>query len=148
MNIIFDTENNPNEIYRIPIHTYAPMIYYIDDARFYRMGTQILIGSINFRIDIEKAMEIVENSGNPPFINNAFFLERSNPWGLIPMMLTAIPHMPDVPPIFGIIHPDGSISLDLAKILSIIYTPEDIERYKEGYSSVRLHFSTFYRKSE
>ena len=112
------------------------------------MGTQILIGSINFRIDIEKAMEIVENSGNPPFINNAFFLERSNPWGLIPMMLTAIPHMPDVPPIFGIIHPDGSISLDLAKILSIIYTSEDIERYKEGYSSVRLHFSTFYRKSE
>lgn len=148
MNIVFDTENNPNEIYRIPIHTYAPNIYYIDDARFYRMGTQILIGSINFRIDIEKAMEIVENSGNPPFINNAFFLERSNPWGLIPMMLTAISHMPDVPPIFGIIHPDGSISLDLAKILSIIYTPEDIERYKEGYSSVRLHFSTFYRKSE
>ena len=148
MNIVFDTENNPNEIYRIPIHTYAPNIYYIDDARFYRMGTQILIGSINFRIDIEKAMEIVENSGNPPFINNAFFLERSNPRGLIPMMLTAIPHMPDVPPIFGIIHPDGSISLDLAKILSIIYTPEDIERYKEGYSSVRLHFSTFYRKSE
>lgn len=148
MNIVFDTENNPNEIYRIPIHTYAPNIYYIDDARFYRMGTQILIGSINFRIDIEKAMEIVENSGNPPFINNAFFLERSNPWGLIPMMLTAIPHMPDVPPIFGIIHPDGSISLDLAKILSIIYTSEDIERYKEGYSSVRLHFSTFYRKSE
>lgn len=148
MNIIFDTENNPNEIYRIPIHTYAPNIYYIDDARFYRMGTQILIGSINFRIDIEKAMEIVENPGNSPFINNAFFLERSNPWGLIPMMLTAIPHMPDVPPIFGIIHPDGSISLDLAKILSIIYTSEDIERYKEGYSSVRLHFSTFYRKSE
>lgn len=148
MNIIFDTENNPNEIYRIPIHTYAPNIYYIDDARFYRMGTQILIGSINFRIDIEKAMEIVENPGNSPFINNAFFLEKRNTRGLIPMMFTAIPHMPDVPPIFGIIYPDGSISLDLAKILSMIHTSEDIERYKEGYSSVRLHFSTFYRKSE
>ena len=61
MNIVFDKDSNPNEIYRIPIHTYAPNIYYIDDARFYRMGTQILIGSINFRIDIEKAMEIVEN---------------------------------------------------------------------------------------
>ena len=148
MNIFFDTENDPNGIYGIPIHTYAPMIYYIDDARFYRMGTQILIGSINFRIDIEKAMEIVENSDNSPFINNAFFLERSNTWGLIPMMFTAIPHMPDVPPIFGIIYPDGSIILDLAKILSMIHTSEDIERYKEGYSSIRLHFSTFYRKSE
>ena len=148
MNIIFDTENDPNGIYRIPIHTYAPMIYYIDDARFYRMGSQILIGSINFRIDIEKAMEIAENPDNYPVINNAFFLERSNTWGLIPMMFTAIPHMPDVPPLFGIIYPDGSIILDLAKILSIIHTSEDIERYKEGYSSVRLHFSTFYRKSE
>ena len=148
MNIVFDKDSNPNEIYRIPIHTYAPNIYYIDDARFYRMGTQILIGSINFRIDIEKAMEIVENPDNSSFINNAFFLERSNTGGLIPMMFTAIPHMPDVPPIFGVIYPDGSISLDLAKILSIIHTPEDIERYKEGYSSVRLHFSTFYRKSE
>ena len=148
MNIIFDTENNPNGIYKVPIHTYAPMIYYIDDARFYRMRTQILIGSINFRIDIEKAMEIAENPDDYPVINNAFFLERSNTWGLIPMMFTAIPHMPDVPPIFGIIYPDGSITLDLAKILSIIYAPEDIERYKEGYSSVRLHFSTFYSKME
>lgn len=148
MNTIFNTENNPNGIYSIPIHTYAPEIYYIDDARFYRMGTQILIGSINFRIDIEKAMEILENPDNSPFINNAFFLERSNTWGLIPMMFTAIPHMPDVPPIFGIIYPDGSISLDLTKNLSMIHTSEDIERYKEGYSSVRLHFSTFYRISE
>ena len=146
MNIIFDTENNPNEIYRIPIHTYAPEIYYIDDARFYRMGTQILIGSINFRIDIEKAMEIVENPDNSPFINNAFFLERSNTWGLIPMMFTAIPHNPDVPPLFGIVYNDGSISLDLANVLSMIHTSEDIERYKDGYSSVRLHFSTFYYK--
>lgn len=148
MNIIFDNENNPNGIYRIPIHTYTPKIYYIDDARFYRQGTQILIGSINFRIDIEKAMEIVENPDNSSYINNAFFLQRSNTWGLIPMMFTAIPHMPDVPPIFGIIYPDGSISLDLSKILSMIHTSEDIERYKEGYSSVRLHFSTFYRISE
>ena len=148
MNIIFDTENDPNGIYRIPIHTYAPMIYYIDDARFYRMGTQILIGSINFRIDIEKAMEIAKNPDDYPVINNAFFLERSNTWGLIPMMFTAIPRMPDVPPLFGIIYTNGDISLDLANVLSMIHTSEDIERYKEGYSSVRLHFSTFYLKTE
>lgn len=147
MNIISDKDNNPNEIYSVPIRTYAPEIYYIDDARLYRQGAQILIGSINFRIDIEKAIEKFEKPETSPFINYAFFLERSNTWGLIPMMFTAIPRMPDVPPIFGVIYPDGSISLDLTNVLSMIHTPEDIERYKEGYSSVRLHFSTFYRLS-
>ena len=63
-------------------------------------------------------------------------------------MFTAIPRMPDVPPLFGITYNDGSISLDLANALSMIHTSEDIERYKEGYSSARLHFSTFYRKME
>lgn len=76
MNIVFDNDSSPNEIYRIPIHTNDPEIYYIDDARFYRMGYNTLIGSMNFRIDIEKAIEIVENPGNSPFINNAFFFRE------------------------------------------------------------------------
>ena len=137
----------PNEIYPIPIHADDPEIYYIDDARFYRMGYNTLISSMNFRIDIEKAIEKFKKPETSPFINYAFHTERHPDYILIPMMFTAIPHMPNVPPIFGIIYPDGSISLDLARILSIIYASEDIERYKEGYSSVRLHFSTFYRKS-
>ena len=148
MNIVFDNDSNPNEIYSVPIHADDPEIYYIDDARFYRMEYNTLIGSMNFRIDIEKAIEKFKKPETSPFINYAFHTERHPDYTLIPMMFTAIPHMPNVPPIFGIIYPDGSISLDLARILSIIYASEDIERYKEGYSSVRLHFSTFYRKSE
>lgn len=148
MNIVFDNDNNPNEIYRIPIHTNDPEIYYIDDARFYRQGCQILIGSMNFRIDIEKAIEKFEKPETSPFINHAFFLQRRSDCDIMGMMFTAIPRMPDVPPLFGIIYPNGGISLDLANVLSMIHTSEDIERYKEGYSSVRLHFSTFCCKIE
>lgn len=148
MNIIFDKDSIPNDIYFVPIHTNDPEIYYIDDTRFYRMGYNTLIGSMNFRIDIEKAIEKFKKPETSPFINYAFHTQRHPDYIIMPMMFTAIPHMPDVPPIFGVIYPDGSISLDLARILSIINTSEDIERYKEGYSSVRLHFSTFYRKPE
>lgn len=148
MNIIFDKDSIPNDINFVPIHTNDPEIYYIDDTRFYRMGYNTLIGSMNFRIDIEKAIEKFKKPETGPFINYAFHTERHPDYIIMPMMFTAIPHMPDVPPIFGVIYPDGSISLDLARILSIIHTSEDIERYKEGYSSVRLHFSTFYRKPE
>lgn len=148
MNIIFDKDSIPNEIYRIPIHTNDPEIYYIDDARFYRMGYNTLIGSMNFRIDIEKAIEKFEKPETSPFINYAFHTQRHPDYDLIPMMFTAIPRMPDVPPLFGIIYHTGTIFLDLTNILSMIHTSEDIERYKEGYSSVRLHFSTFYRKTE
>lgn len=148
MNIVFDNDSNPNEIYSIPIHTNDPEIYYIDDARFYRMGYNTLIGSMNFRIDIEKAIEKFEKPETSPFINYAFHTQRHPDYDLIPMMFTAIPRMPDVPPLFGIIYHTGTIFLDLTNILSMIHTSEDIERYKEGYSSVRLHFSTFYRKTE
>lgn len=148
MNIFFDNDSNPNEIYSIPIHTNDPEIYYIDDARFYRMGYNILIGSMNFRIDIEKAIEKFEKPETSPFINYSFHIKRRPDYMIIPMMFTAIPHMSDIPSLFGIIYTNGEISLDLANVLSMIHTSEDIERYKEGYSSVRLHFSTFYRKME
>lgn len=148
MNIVFDNDSNPNEIYSISIYANDPEIYYIDDARFYRMRYNTLIGSMNFRIDIEKAIEKFKKPETSPFINYAFHTERHPEYALIPMMFTAIPNNPDVPPLFGITYNDGSISLDLANVLSMIHTSEDIERYKEGYSSVRLHFSTFYRKME
>ena len=146
MNINFDIDSNPNEIYPVPIHTDDPEIYYIDDARFYRMGYNTLIGSMNFRIDIEKAIEKFKKPETVPFINYAFHTEKHPDYIIIPMMFTAIPCMPDVPPLFGIIYHNGNIFLDLANVLSMIHTSEDIERYKEGYSSVRLHFSTFYSK--
>lgn len=148
MNIVFDKDSNPNEIYPVPIHTNDPEIYYIDDARFYRMGYNTLIGSMNFRIDIEKAIEKFEKPETSPFINYAFHTERHPDYMIIPMMFTAIPRMPDVPPLFCVAYTNGDISLDLAIVLSMIHTSEDIERYKEGYSSVRLHFSTFYLKTE